>query len=105
VTIEGYNEVIEGSGYTIQLMKAASLAGTAKAGSLTTENSVYTKGGASDLWGTTWTLAEIQNSAFGASVRVGSITGEGTQTIYLDYLKIAIDYTAPASSVRKQIIR
>lgn len=58
------------------------------------------RGGAADLWGTTWTPAEINNSGFGVGLTAQSYLGSpgvgsfGTSSIaYVDYIKIAVYYT------------
>lgn len=47
-----------------------------------------TLGGSTDLWGTTWTAADINASNFGVQVEKDGIFG----TIYLDAVRITIEY-------------
>ena len=56
-------------------------------------------GGAEDLWGTTWTVAEINNSGFGVTLSAMNISGSGSANI--DSVQITVywhyDFTvAPA---------
>ena len=51
-----------------------------------------TYGGTSDLWGTTWTVAEIQASSFGVSLNASS---ENDRTASVDYIQISVTYALP----------
>ena len=87
----------------IKLMKAGSAVGTAK--TLGTGNNLNSAGGtttfgsSSDLWGTTWTASDINNSGFGV---VMAVQGDGAT---IDNAKtrnwqVTITYTLPPSSSR-----
>jgi hypothetical protein len=55
-----------------------------------TTPTVQTYGSATDLWGTTWTPAEINSADFGVMI---SASGTGANTnIYIDYVKITVYY-------------
>jgi hypothetical protein len=57
-------------------------------------------GGAADLWGTSWTAADVNNANFGAafaSQKPG--TAGGSRTISVDHIEITVDYTLPAATV------
>lgn len=58
--------------------------------------SVATKsyGGAADLWGTTWTPAEVNASTFGASLEADN-NYSGT-THYVDFFRITVYYSTPS---------
>lgn len=58
-----------------------------------TSDTNYGYGGATDLWGATWTPAEINNSTFGLYFRAISIFG--TVTGYIDHITITIYYSVP----------
>jgi hypothetical protein len=84
----------------VRLVKAGAVAGDNKAltGTDWPFNSFGTQayGGASDLWGTTWTADDINNANFGV---VLSATNPNTfSLIAIDYLRITIDYTLPGTS-------
>ena len=51
-------------------------------------------GGSTDLWGTTWTAAEINASTFGVRLQVDSDTST-SRTAYVDHIEIRIYYTPP----------
>lgn len=55
-----------------------------------TANAYTSYGGSSNLWGTTWTVAEINNSGFGA--RVSAIVQNGTANI--DHIRITVWYAS-----------
>jgi hypothetical protein len=84
----------------VRLVKAGAVAGDNKAltGTDWPFNSFGTQayGGASDLWGTTWTADDINNANFGV---VLSATNPNTiSLIAIDYLRITVDYTLPGTS-------
>lgn len=51
----------------------------------------YTVGGASNLWGTTWTEAEVEASTFGVMIKG---TKAGTSNVLIDYVTVTVDTTA-----------
>lgn len=53
---------------------------------------IITYGGSSDLWNTTWTVSDINNSTFGADLVIQK-SGTGFNGGYVDYFEITIDYT------------
>ena len=56
-------------------------------------------GGNTDLWGTTWTPADINNANFGAAfASVKPVTAGGGRTVSVDHIQITVDYT-PVISV------
>lgn len=58
---------------------------------LGTSDAVYTYGGASDLWGTTWTPVEVKATTFGALIRATRVTGSPR----IDHVTITVHYTEP----------
>jgi hypothetical protein len=61
---------------------------------------VEAHGNAADLWGTTWTPADINNANFGAAfAAVKSGASGGSRTISVDDIQIAVDYTVPVPVV------
>ncbi|HJS20460.1 MAG TPA: Ig-like domain-containing protein, partial [Anaerolineales bacterium] len=84
---------------TVQLFKAGSLVGEDKAADGnwdTVTSTVVTYGGASDLWGTTWTPAEINASDFGVTLDLKR-GGSNPRTANVDYVRITVTYT-PANA-------
>ena len=86
--------------YTIQLTKDGSnpIGNNKASGSIwpTTDGSA-TYGNATDLWGTTWTPAEINSSNFGVYIRAESWNafGTGSETANVDHVTVTIDYSIP----------
>ena len=66
---------------TVQLLKNGNLVGASKTALITTAATTYTFGGPADLWGTTFTATDINNSAWGVAVSAqasGSHSGNVT---------------------------
>jgi hypothetical protein len=106
--IEVYVEGLTGGSEvsSIQLRKAGADAGTpivstgSNVGNTPYGHPIFKIGSTSQLWGTTWTKADLIDSGFGVVLRVGNPDPEnsiGTQ--YVDALSIAITYTAPSPVV------
>jgi Tfp pilus assembly protein PilX len=82
----------------VQLLKAGTPVGNNKAGTTYwgTGDTNITYGAANDLWGTTWTPADIDSSTFG--LRFSSHNyAVASQTASVDYVEITITYTTDAS--------
>jgi hypothetical protein len=69
--------------------------GHSKAGTvtLTTTDTYYSYGGATDLWGITWTADEINASTFGL---FWSGVSDGAGTFQADHVRITVYYADPA---------
>lgn len=85
---------------TVQLIKAGSRVGSnlndgATAWPGTDTNKDY--GGSSNLWGTTWTAAEVNASNFGVAIRANCLDGQRSARV--DAVWINIHYTEPKSVV------
>ena len=65
----------------------------AAAGAWSTTQAFYPYGGASDLWGLSWTPADINDSGFGAALSVKFISGGGNATASVDSARITVTYT------------
>ncbi|MFA7290769.1 MAG: DUF6701 domain-containing protein [Rhodocyclaceae bacterium] len=62
----------------------------------TTSDVVEAHGGAADLWGTTWTTAQVNAADFGAAFAASKPSSSGgAHTISVDHIQIVIDYTPP----------
>ena len=59
-------------------------------------NSQMLYGGATYLWGNTWTSADINSATFGAAFAAVRGPYNTTDTAYVDYMPITVDYTLPA---------
>jgi hypothetical protein len=54
-------------------------------------------GNATDLWGSTWTAADINNAGFGAALSVNNTRFLGAATATVDFMQITVTYTIPGS--------
>jgi hypothetical protein len=87
--------------YYVQLFKAGSLVGTNKADTSTawagSDTDTYTSyGSSSDVWGTTWTESDIENTGFGVAV-CAQATANNTD-VQIDHIRITVHYTLPDST-------
>lgn len=85
-----------GKDFRVQLAKGttfANLVGTNKAVPATiwpSSSTVATYGGVSDLWGTTWTEAEIESSSF--AVMISCQANIANADVGIDYVRVTITY-------------
>jgi predicted CxxxxCH...CXXCH cytochrome family protein len=95
VAIEGYNTNVTAGNRQIRVAltkDGTAAAGTPKTGvQLATADGTVSQGGAADLWGTTWTVAEINAAAFGVLVSDTNTTAGGTFNI--DTVTVTVTYT------------
>jgi Tfp pilus assembly protein PilX len=85
----------------VYLVKAGTPLGTdhASAGDWNASDFVRTYGGSTDLWGTTWTPADINAGNFGLRFRVDNDAGS-TVTASVDHIQITVYYElAPPASI------
>jgi hypothetical protein len=95
---------------TIQVLKAGAVAGTSKPGAdgwpITPAYIGYGNtdpfGVLNDLWGTTWTPADINNSGFGFSISASNTSGGGTA--YLDTARVSVLWHYAPADVPKRYI-
>ena len=83
----------------VKLVKGGSVVGSNYGATTTdwpTTEAFATYGGAADLWGTTWTAAEVNAADFGAVLQIGFglVTG---LTASVDSARVTVYYTAGAS--------
>jgi len=78
---------------TVQLLKAGSPVGSNKAGASTwsTTSTTVNYGSSSDLWGTTWTPADLNATTFGLRFAAKNL-GAGSATASLDWVSITVTY-------------
>ena len=90
-TTTGSNGALEDA--TVQLLKAGSPVGSNKASSSTwgTSSSTVSYGSSSDLWGTTWTAADLNASSFGLRFAAKNVAA-ASATASLDYVSIKVTY-------------
>jgi hypothetical protein len=54
-----------------------------------------TYNGTNPLWGTSWTVAEIESTNFGVVLAVTNPNNTNSRTGYVDYMTITVSYTTP----------
>lgn len=94
---------VEGSVNTlIRLIKSSALTGTQKtqSGHLTDADAVYTYGGAADMWGATFSDAEIIASTTGVAFAFEDLD-LSTTTVTCDHVQFRVHYTPPSSGRRR----
>jgi len=84
----------------VQLLKAGVLAGVSRAtGTIwPAVAATATYGGVADLWGTTWTPAQINAAGFGIVV---TALGSAGDTVAIDFVRITITSTSVSGGVRQ----
>ncbi len=83
------NRWFEG-GSTMRLKKAGVLVGDNKSGTGSVSANIYSYGGPTDLWGTTWTPAQINASNFGFGF-VGALTSSPNDfLLWIDFVRITV---------------
>lgn len=75
---------------TVKLKKAGVLAGTNQAGLGSASSGVWTYGGATSLWGTTWTPAQINAANFGFGFDATASSSPNDFAIAIDYVRITV---------------
>jgi hypothetical protein len=85
---------------TVQLLKAGSAVGTNKFLTNTwgTTDSTITYGNSSDLWGTTWTAADVNAANFGLRFIAKNVAAS-TATASLDYVSITVTYKPDTNGI------
>ena len=82
----------------LNLLKAGAIAGTDRASGTDwpTTMGAANYGGTADLWGTTWTPAEINAANFGVSLSAQNQSGFSNRTASVDYIQVTVTYTLAA---------
>jgi hypothetical protein len=85
--------------YQVSLIKDGVISGENKADNETDWPFSYletaTYGGVSDLWGTTWTVDDINDADFGVVLAVTNPNNSMQRTATLDYIQVTVNYTLP----------
>lgn len=90
--------------HTIQLQKLDNTpVGDNKASGTTwpTTDAYATYGSSSDLWGLTWTPAEINATGFGVYMKVQTNAGKGGPQFRVDHVRITVYYTESGNRRRR----
>lgn len=85
----------------VNLLKAGVIVGTDKASGSDwpTSMTAATYGGPADLWGTTWTPAQINASNFGVSLSVQNESFVTNRTASVDYMTITVTWSQTAQTI------
>jgi hypothetical protein len=85
--------------YDVFLLKAGAPSGSDKASTTdwTTSDSTRTYGTSTDLWGTTWTEAQVEASNFGLRLKARNLT-TSTRTAFVDHVEIRVYYSPPPTT-------
>lgn len=80
---------------SIMLMQAGTAVGADRAGTGVYDDKDLTNvyGSPSDLWGTTWTPADVMDPGFGVLYSVTRLSGTGTYYMFVDYVELAVYYS------------
>ena len=97
-TVIGMNGTL--SDHTVQLLKAGAPVGNNKATATiwSTSSTTVNYGTTSDLWGTTWTAADLNASNFGLRFAADS-AGGATATASLDWVSITVTYNDDTTGI------
>jgi hypothetical protein len=84
---------------SVRLLKAGVAAGLDRStgADLTTTATTVSYGGAADLWGTTWSPADINNASFGAAASYVNTNSTNSKTVSVDFFRITVTFTANAN--------
>jgi hypothetical protein len=80
-----------------QLMKAGTAIGANRGSQTFVGDADFTSGGATDLWGTTWTVGDINNPEFGLEIVVSNPT-DFQIVMGIDVVRLTVFYSIPADS-------
>lgn len=85
----------------LYLLKGGAIVGTdhASGNDWPTTMGTATYGATNDLWGTTWTPAEINAANFGVTLSVLNESGFSSRTASVDYIQVTITYSLPTTTV------
>lgn len=84
--------------HTVQLLKADTLVGNnaASAGEWPLSFAYTTYGGEFDLWGTTWSAADINGSGFGVAIACTTQNADLLESAQIDHVRITAYYVISA---------
>src|SRR3954468_4742354 len=64
-----------------------------------TSDTVSSYGSTSDLWGKTWTAADINSSSFGLYYRIHNYSGSSSATASIDQITLTVTYSADTNGI------
>jgi hypothetical protein len=94
VEIERSDSKFHTSDYSIKIVKGGTITGSehSSGAAYPTTDSYYPVGGSNDLWGTTWTDADINASNFGVAIAAQRDDPAGTTRGRIDNIRITVYY-------------
>jgi hypothetical protein len=111
-TIQGITAEVERSAsvggvitdQSVRIVKGGSITGDSRASGSTwpTSDAYQTYGGSSDLWGESWTPADINSTGFGLAV-VPQTTSSAQARV--DHIRMTVRYTTPSSMETTQYLK
>jgi Tfp pilus assembly protein PilX len=87
---------------TLYLLKAGATSGSSKANTGSywgTSDSTPSYGSSSDLWGTTWTAAQVNASNFGVRLSVKNYNTSTTSVASVDSISVTVTYTNDTNGI------
>ena len=86
--------------YVVSLVRGGAIVGANRASPSVwpTALATSTYGGDTDLWGTTWSVADINATDFGVVLSAQRVGTGGARTAYVDYMQITVNYTLPGTT-------
>lgn len=107
IGIESKHDINDGTGittYRARVVKAGTIGSTNKTLTWSTTEAVQNLGGSSDLWGETWTAANINDSTTGFAIAVNVEDGGGaTDVAYIDHITMTVTYSVV--TITSEILR
>lgn len=92
----GSGDVVDAS---VRLVQAGTITGNDKAKTSdiwqTTDTLIYYAGSSTDLWGATWTAAQINASGFGVAFAANETAENYTAIAQVDHIQVIVYYTSP----------
>ncbi len=95
---------------SFRLKKAGTLVGDNKIATATVASGIHSMGGPTDLWGTTWTPAEVNASNFGFGFVAGLSSSPNDFSIAVDFVRITVYWhysvdVSPADVPKKYVYK
>ncbi|MEJ0105656.1 MAG: proprotein convertase P-domain-containing protein [Bacteroidota bacterium] len=101
VTIGRFSNTAGISDNSVRLLKAGIASGSNLVSGTTwpTSEGAAIYGATNNLWGTTWTPADINNTNFGVALIVSNSSTFTTRTASVDYVQITVSYSVPVPTI------
>lgn len=99
VEVERHETISQINDAEFRILKGGSITGDNKPSAVEwpLSDTYQSYGGSSDLWGLSWTVADINASDFGTALAVTN-SGGSTTTANVDHIRITVHYTPGASA-------